>query len=286
MGRFPLETRAIAVTLGVAGTVLVGLIDDWTGPELSSTLLYLGPIAFVAWYGGLWASILISAVSAEVWLAAELLGSTRDSVGAGHYWNAALEFAVFLVFACVFSQLRDRLRRERAFAREDALTGLSNRRAFLEAVAHEVERTHRISSSVTAIYMDVDDFKSINDRLGHDAGDAVLKGVGAAIRRSIRTVDVAARLGGDEFSLFLPDTDQAMAGAFVTRLRDNLLASTRAPGLEPTFSIGVVTFLTPPPGVADVLRAADVAMYRAKRSGKNATRYEVAPLVLAPTGST
>ena len=124
--------------------------------------------------------------------------------------------------------------------------------------------------------MDVDDFKQVNDRHGHSAGDRLLKAVADSIGQNVRDVDTVARLGGDEFAVLMPETGETAAQVVIRRVRRQLLEASRREGLPVTFSIGVVTWYAPPATVDEVLRAADSLMYAAKRLGKNTVRHTVA----------
>lgn len=275
MSLLPHSSKGAILVAGLAGVIAVGIADELTGPDITSTLLYLLPVAFVAWFAGLWPAIIVCAASAEAWLVADLLTRSPYPDPASRYWNVGLELGVFVLFAILLAGLRERLWRARALARVDPLTGLSNRRAFREAAAHEIERARRFPVPLTVVYIDIDNFKKVNDRHGHGVGDALLVAVASALQRSIRRVDVAARLGGDEFAVLLPDTGCSVAEAFLQRLRQNLRGSTEPPAAAVTFSIGAVTFLRPPATAEDLLRSADRAMYRVKRAGKDASRHEV-----------
>ena len=114
---------------------------------------------------------------------------------------------------------RDWLRRERAISRTDGLTGLLNGRGFYEAAAVELARSSRYRHPLTLAYVDLDDFKEINDRLGHARGDAVLVAVAHALRRACRSTDLVGRLGGDEFVVLFPETDRDAAEAALVKLR-------------------------------------------------------------------
>ncbi len=266
----PLFVSAVAL----AGVCAVGVLDELTGPDVSSTLLYLAPIGFATWFAGRWTGLVTVAASAEVWLVADLLA--RDyGQPTSRYWNVLLELGVFAIFCVVLGELKKRLRREEALARRDALTGLPNRRHFSEIADHEVARSRRHVLPLTAVSIDIDDFKIVNDTLGHEAGDALLAAVANALRRSIRDVDVAARLGGDEFALLLPDTAALAATALLERVRTQLLLCARQGDWPVTFSIGAATFEVAPQAAADLLRLADGAMYQIKASGKGALRHLV-----------
>ena len=164
--------------------------------------------------------------------------------------------------------LRESLQR---MALTDELTQLPNRRAFAEEVGRGLNRARRAGSPFALAMLDIDHFKQVNDRFGHDAGDQVLRDVAAVMRRSLREGDLVARLGGEEFGIFLPDVG---AEAAVQRL-DRLLSSIRSAcmiGGEPvTASIGVVHAAEAESNAPyDTLyRIADQALYRAKRGGRN-----------------
>lgn len=154
----------------------------------------------------------------------------------------------------------------------DELTGLVNRRRFLAALDAEIVRARRLGGPLAVVLADLDDFKPINDRFGHHAGDLVLVGFADVIREHARDVDVAGRLGGEEFALLLPETDLDGAGAGADRLRRSL-GSVRLPlggdnVVQVTASFGVAQ-LVPGQSGDELMRAADAALYRAKEQGKN-----------------
>jgi diguanylate cyclase (GGDEF)-like protein len=124
-------------------------------------------------------------------------------------------------------------------------------------------------------YVDCDDFKRVNDLLGHAEGDQLLAMVAATLRGETRAADVVARLGGDEFGLLLVDTDGPTAEALLQRLRLALLQVMREHGWKVTFSIGAVTFLVAPFSAEDMISRADQLMYATKRRGKNGLSHEV-----------
>ena len=155
-------------------------------------------------------------------------------------------------------------------AATDALTGLANRRALNDALERMVAQATRSRSSLTAITLDLDNFKRINDRHGHDVGDAVLRAAAVALTRTLRASDFVARAGGEEFVVLLPDTGLDGALVVAENLRAALLAMT-VPGLDAAVS-GSFGVAVHPEDAADadsLLRAADRALYAAKRSGRN-----------------
>jgi diguanylate cyclase (GGDEF)-like protein len=154
----------------------------------------------------------------------------------------------------------------------DPLTGLFNRRYFLSRLDEEVERARRQSSPLTVMMLDVDDFKQLNDRLGHLVGDAVLRVVGDVLRRSVRLFDVCARHGGDEFAILMPGSSPENSRQIAERIREGVEDSRPAAGpwsddLRLTTSIGIATFANTTS--EDLIDRADQALYAAKRQGKN-----------------
>lgn len=166
-------------------------------------------------------------------------------------------------------------------SRTDPLTGLLNRRAFFAEAAIRLSQGMRAGRGAALGYVDLDNFKLVNDRLGHQKGDAALKAVGRILDEETRLHDLAGRLGGDEFALWLDETDEASAIATVERLLGKAanLASFSAPGAPPLgFSVGLALLDSGAGATVDQLAAAaDDAMYAAKRSGKGTFRFVRVP---------
>jgi diguanylate cyclase (GGDEF)-like protein len=157
-------------------------------------------------------------------------------------------------------------------ASTDGLTELANRRHFQESLEAEINRTERFGGGLALVLADLDDFKAVNDRFGHQAGDEVLRAFARILRETVREIDLPARYGGEEFAVLLPQTDLAGAEQLAERLRRALASRplSAQPGalIAATASFGVAAF----PDVATpaaLFAAADEALYRAKRRGKN-----------------
>ncbi|MGH7549101.1 MAG: GGDEF domain-containing protein [Gemmatimonadales bacterium] len=174
------------------------------------------------------------------------------------------------------------LRRERGLARTDELTGIENRRAFYELTDREIRRAARYGKAFTVAYFDIDDFKLVNDRYGHDAGDAVLRVAADTARKTIRASDAVARLGGDEFAILLHETTAAASETVIRKLQRAIRDTVRVNGRAVTVSLGAVTCLEVPETVDALLRSADELLYAAKRAGKNRARHRV--LTSSPSG--
>lgn len=155
----------------------------------------------------------------------------------------------------------------------DPLTGLPNRRAMLERLAAEANRCERQGLSLAITMADLDDFKGINDNLGHEAGDAVLEEVGRRIEDNLRNYDYCARWGGEEFLVLLPGSGVGGAHRAAERIREKVLATPVTWQGEPVpvaVSLGVAV-KEPEEDLEGLVRRADVALYQAKRQGRNRT---------------
>jgi diguanylate cyclase (GGDEF)-like protein/PAS domain S-box-containing protein len=163
----------------------------------------------------------------------------------------------------------------------DTLTGLMNRRAFARAVERRLHLATRNAQRGALIYIDLDNFKPINDRLGHQAGDVALQEVARLLGQLGRTSDLVARLGGDEFAMWLDSTDREGARTPVSRVLDlkgNLIGVSAEPKKPLTLSVGVAIYDPWRPETVDALMArADTAMYAAKRAGKGTYRFAALP---------
>jgi diguanylate cyclase (GGDEF)-like protein len=160
-----------------------------------------------------------------------------------------------------------RFKEARQLADLDALTGLHNRRYFHETLAREVSRAHRYDRNLALIVLDLDDFKGINDRIGHLAGDAVLAEAAERVRDVVRSVDIACRVGGDEFAIILPESTLAEAELLYRRLQAAL--SARSVGQAGTLALSAgVAELQPEDDSVAFFQRADDALYRAKEAGK------------------
>jgi len=158
-------------------------------------------------------------------------------------------------------------------AMHDQLTGLANRHKFLQTYAVEAERLNRTKRPLSLMVIDIDYFKTVNDRLGHLAGDACLRALAALMERNVRTADLIGRFGGEEFVVLLPDSDADGAMAAAENLRDEIKKTKLDVGTEGLFltvSIGTATLEAGQPTDFDrLMRRADRALYRAKSAGRN-----------------
>jgi diguanylate cyclase (GGDEF)-like protein len=253
-------------------TALFGAVDRMLDVafhyNFTPTPLYLIPISIAAWFGGLPLGLLVSvpALLLESWL-------SLKSIKIHHPNSAIITEALSLLIAAemlgavlIVSRLRSYVRKYHHFASVDELTECLNARAFRHECEIAIERLKRSKDAhLSVMYIDVDDFKIVNDEKGHKHGDAALKTLGEALRTSVRLVDVVGRVGGDEFAVLLPDAEEADLPLIIGRIKAALVQLE----FPTTISIGYVTY---PPGVPKDLDAvfhlADQRMYAAKKARK------------------
>lgn len=266
--------RGVVFAMGLVAVVVVGIGDELTGAEVHFTLLYLLAVAFGSWFVGLVGGLGLALASAVAWWAADVATRAYSPSAGVQAANFAMELAVFAGAAVLLASLRARIGREAALARTDVLTGLLNRRGFLEVARREIARAARTGRPLTVALVDVDGFKEVNDTHGHEAGDHLLRGLGAALRSAMRAVDACARLGGDEFVVVLPDTEAASVGTVLDRLRLVLVQAAAEKETPVTVSLGAVTFERAPLSVDEMLRAADRLLYDVKANGRDGVRHD------------
>jgi diguanylate cyclase (GGDEF)-like protein len=260
------------VMVVIIGLLLVSVLASChylVGYEISFSVFYTMPIAMVAWYAGRRAAFIISIMSAAAWHLANRLAGETFSVPAIPYWNAATRLGFFLIISLLLTSLRQTLEREQALSRTDLLTGLNNRRAFLELARSEYLRAGREAKPLTLAYIDLDHFKSVNDGEGHEVGDQLLQCVAEVMRSKVRATDHLARLGGDEFALILVDADEDYARTAISRMQAALLSVMQAHDWPVTLSVGVLACPRLPENVEAMIGMADELMYEAKLGGKN-----------------
>jgi diguanylate cyclase (GGDEF)-like protein len=186
-------------------------------------------------------------------------------------WRLANAGAYVAVLAVAIAGLRNLRRSQAQLAQlviQDQLTNVLNARAFADRLGEELDRNRRYPRPLALLYMDLDNFKIINDSHGHQTGDAVLRLVADAMRSSVRHSDIVGRLGGDEFAVLMPETDAPLADAAAKRLVAGLRNVFKGPP-NVTASIGVVSCTATDASTDDLLRRADQAMYDAKKMGKD-----------------
>lgn len=271
---FQRQNRLILLIVGFLLLCLVGLLDYFTGTEISFSLFYVFPIALITWVSDWKIGMASAAAGAVLWFIAEDLAGAVYSHPGILYWNAGVRFSVFLLVPLSVI-LGKGLERQTAHARTDFITRAFNHRYIYELLQLEIDRAARYGHPFTLAYLDIDDFKSVNDRFGHSVGDQLLRLIADNLKSSLRKTDIIARAGGDEFILLLPETDSNAAKIVVSKALESLFTEEQKDSWSVTISSGVVTFMHPPQSADLALDLADKVMYEAKSHGKNNVIYSI-----------
>jgi diguanylate cyclase (GGDEF)-like protein len=261
-----LSRRSIMV-ITLLGITVIGIVDYLIGPGISLSILYLGPTGLAAWYLGKEAGMAAALISALVGRATDLMTGVVLIHPWLTAWNVFLHLGFMLVIVLLLTYQKAYLRIEQELAKTDSLTGVFNHGEFMERLQYIFNIAAREQWSVTLAYIDIDDFKHINDQKGHAEGDRVLCTVAAQLAASVRHTDIVARMGGDEFAVVLPHADRIAVESFVQKLL-RALSAVPVGESKVTCSIGCLTFPPPPPNAECALKEADVLMYQVKKRGK------------------
>jgi diguanylate cyclase (GGDEF)-like protein len=267
-----LSSPAFRRALRLTGYILLSLLVYWinavTPPAARLGILYIIPVLLVTWTEGLAWGIIFAVTTTGF---REAIAWVQLPADTPMVWRIVTGAAYLAVLGLAMAGLQTLRRREAQMARlviQDPLTNVLNARAFSERLSQELDRNRRYPRPLSLMYMDLDNFKIINDTHGHQTGDAVLRLVADATRSSVRQADIVGRLGGDEFAVLMPETDAQLADAAAKRLIASLRTVFKGtPNV--TASIGVVSCTATDASTDDLLRRADQAMYDAKKSGKD-----------------
>ena len=264
----PMLRHLLRVSAYIGMTLVVYWANDHTPPDIRLGILYVVPVVLVTWTDGLALGLGFAALTIVL---REVVAWQQLPQGTPTLWrvvNAASYVVVVGVAMAGLQRLRHIQQQLSQLATNDPLTGLVNARAFAARLTQELERNRRYPRPLALMYLDLDDFKVINDSHGHQTGDAVLRLVADAMRSSVRQADIVGRLGGDEFAVLMPETDAPLADAAAKRLAAGLRTVFKGTPTV-TASIGVVSCVAAEANTDELLRRADQAMYEAKRAGKD-----------------
>lgn len=242
-----------------------------TDAEFAFASAVILPVVAVAWFVNKRQGITFSLLAAIVWGSSDIQTSREFSADWIPWVNGMTRFGVYALVAYLTSSLREVLIREYEMARHDPLTGLLNRRSFFEVGVSEAARAKRYGHSLGIIFLDLDNFKRLNDARGHEVGDQALKAVSNALLQILRSSDSAARLGGDEFSVVLPETSSQASIKTGHKVAQALCASLK--NFTPvSVSVGIACFDKVSEDFPHMVSAADALMYEIKKEGKGGVR--------------
>jgi diguanylate cyclase (GGDEF)-like protein len=264
----PQLRRAVRLVAAAALTGGVYALTVRAPPELRLGILYVIPVLLVARQDGIGWGVAFALATSLLRFRVGIEQLPLDTSLAFRVVTEVVYLVVVGVAITGLSQLRRTQEQLELLATRDSLTNVLNARAFAAELAQELGRNRRYGRPLALIYLDLDDFKKVNDAHGHATGDAVLRLVADAMRSAVRQADLVGRLGGDEFGVLMPETDGAVAHAAAARLVTGIRTVFRGtPSV--TASIGVVAVAGTEAGSDELLRKADQAMYEAKRAGKD-----------------
>jgi len=239
-----------------------------TDAEFDFASLSVLPVFVITWIGGRKHGVFVAILASLMWLIGDILAERIYSTPLIPWINAIIHFMAYSLIAILATQVRLQFERERECATRDVLSGLHNRRAFLEAGVEEVDRTKRYAHPLAVIIMDLDNFKQLNDTKGHDAGDAALQATAEALRSISRASDRVARLGGDEFAMLLIEIEYEAAIKTGREIFATVNAALKDfPPVKA--SMGIAWFGRADRSFSEMLKAADEIMYEVKKSGKD-----------------
>ena len=268
-------SKTFLIILGFEFALFLGAVRYLIGPEWELLAFYLFSISVVTWYAGRRVGVMIAIASAVIGLVADIIMHDTFSHSIIPYFNEASRLAAFLFAVCILSKMKDTLKEKQEFITTDFLTGVANRRAFLESATIEINRASRFKRPFSVAFIDLDNFKTINDQFGHKTGNYLLCLLADTIKSNIRVYDKIARLGSNEYAVMLPETNQEVAAITIRRIHRTILNTMQENKWPVTFSIGVLTFNSPPRNVDDMIRHADLVMYSIKQNGKNMIKHKI-----------
>jgi diguanylate cyclase (GGDEF)-like protein len=272
----PRLPRSALAPLGPLGVVLIAAALAATPGAGDGAVLYVWPVLWTTFFFGRRGAAVIL-VCIAVAHALTLLALPAASAYPGRWLDVVVALSVLTVVVLTLIDRNDRLLAQLADeGRHDPLTGLLNRRGFDERAQLERVRARREQRPIAVLALDIDHFKRVNDEWGHEVGDRVLARTAQLLVEQTRDIDVVARFGGEEFVVLAPGVDDAEAQRLAERLREvlALAASAELPAVRA--SVGIAAAVAPE-SVDRLLQAADVALYRAKRAGRDrAVMFEAA----------
>lgn len=267
---------SLIFSVSILSTILIGYFDYQTGVHISMMLLYAVPVLAAAWYCGKLLGFAVAVSATASWLIVNTIYKPPGVSDAILSWNAFTRLGIFLLIAYTVSlqaKLRIVLDREKLRANTDRLTGLLNKGAFRERVEEEINLVQRYHHPLSLAFIDLDNFKQVNDTGGHARGDKLLQDFSETIIHTIRKTDFAGRIGGDEFTICFPETGEGQVRIAVEKLVGALDILHRQSCFQVTASIGVVTCKEVCETYDVLLGKADKLMYIAKKKGKNAAEF-------------
>lgn len=261
--------RVGILLVSLALIVLLAYLHTLAGLAYEVHVFFAPPLALVAWFIGLRVGLVAAVIVVALWFRADQLLGSDEASAMPLILNSLARLLIYCTGVWLMVQLRKLLDAETQLARKDMLTHLPNRREFFELGRQALAQAHREGTPFTAVFIDLDKFKEVNDTRGHATGDALLVRVASGLSGRLRTSDIAGRLGGDEFALLLPGMDGASAKVYIEDLQHRLLQAMNERQWPVTFSIGVASYARAPADLDALVAEADGLMYEVKCGSRN-----------------
>lgn len=247
---------------------VVAMLDYLTGFEVSFFMFYALPIWVATWYQGLKVGIIYALIALIGWSLSAYYTDHHFSHPLIPYWNGGMRLGFFLFSAFTLNALNEKIRVESYNADYDILTGLLNARGFFERADIVHELLKRKNEAFALAYIDIDNFKKVNDTMGHHEGDHILQATGKIMKSAFRASDLTCRMGGDEFVVMLPRLNDGDLSRILHTLKDKLDSVSAEHDWPIGYSIGAQLFDSGQSDIKQAVQAADSLMYEVKKSGK------------------
>lgn len=246
----------------------VTALDYITGFEISFFIFYSFPIALASWYGSRYFGIMTAMTCIIGWAWADYFSGHDYSHPLIPYWNGMTRLFFFIFIAIAVRQMKEKFDMEVRNSTIDSMTKLLNSRGFFSQ-AHSLHNLlKRENQCFTLAYVDLDNFKKVNDTMGHSEGDNVLISVARTMKTSLRKSDIICRMGGDEFVLLLPNTNESQAKIALSKLKSDLDQTSSENDWPVGYSIGAGVYSAKDFELERAIKQSDALMYDIKKSGK------------------
>lgn len=266
--------QRIGLVAGFVLIALLGIISYASANEFAWILFYLIPISWISWTSGRDLGIVAATISISIIVLNYIIRNDFTGSLPTRLLCCIQEFLFFIAVAYLVSALKRSIQNERSISNTDALTGLANRRMFLAVLQLELNKFERDNNPFTVVYIDLDNFKYVNDTFGHTDGDVLLKAIAEEFKMNLRKADLVARLSGDEFAFLLPSTERKGAEYVLEKLHKNITTRLKRTKFPVTLSCGAVTFSISPKSIEKIISVVDALMYSVKNNGKNSIKFQ------------
>ena len=249
--------------------VLLGLADYYSGYDVSFLIFYLLPVTIAVYFSNMRFGLFISLLCSVISYYADVYAGHPYSSSVIPIWNAAMRFGYYCLHMYLLNYILQLYEKAHKDSLIDSLTGAVNTRYFNLLFDRELSKAERSKNQLTLAFLDLDNFKAVNDTFGHAAGDDLLQRISGMFIESIRPSDIFARMGGDEFIVLISETDFPSSEKILNRMKKVIDSECARKGWPVTMSVGAITFSGVGKSREALVQRADQLMYQVKKDGKN-----------------